>query len=87
MSATLNPNHADDTGILDGPAPNTFKDRPYRDADIVTDAAVIRTRGAYAIGLGTTCGRSVGPITAYAFSEAGLRQMRALIDRALGDRA
>lgn len=84
MIATLDPNHADDTGLLDSPAPNAIQDRPY--AGVVTDAAVIRTPRGYAIGLGTTCGRSVGPITAYAFSAAGLRQMRDLIDRVLGDR-
>lgn len=84
MSATLNPNHADDTGIL---SPNEIIDWVVgRTGGIACVSLSIEPDGQnFQIGSElitnrtTTCGRL--PISA-----AGLRQMRALIDRALGDR-
>lgn len=83
MSATLHPNHADDTGLL---SPNEIIDWVVGRGGLACVSLSIEPDGQnFQIGSElianrtTTTGRL--PISA-----AGLRQMRALIDRALGDR-
>ena len=96
MSATLNPHHADDTGALDALPTSAgrdwFTDRP----DVATWVTTDLTRhpelpGTFIFDIrtevrprATSPSRERGHETNV--SEQWLRQMRALIDRALGDR-
>lgn len=86
MSATLNPNHADDTGLLGGPAPLMFSDQPHPDVRLTTHASITPSDGAFVVGMSLDVASRRGRMEAYPLSRDGLRQMRALIDRALGDR-
>lgn len=86
MSARLNPDHADDTGILDGLPVNGRwgTDSPIN--GIITDFCIKQRNGIFAIGFGTIRAGNAEPFTVYNLSGSGMRDLRGLIDRALGDR-
>lgn len=88
MSATLNPDHADDTGILDAFPTSANSgwgtDNPIK--GIITDFCIEQRNGTFAIGFGTIRAGKAEPFTVYNLSGPGMRDLRGLIDRALGDR-
>jgi hypothetical protein len=95
MSATIHPNHADDTGILDSlpqsPAPDWFECQ--HDLTTITTGLFahphrleITLMEIHTEARNRLCGpKTIGGLE-IEVTEQWMRQMRALIDRALGDR-
>lgn len=96
MSATIHPNHADDTGILDSlpqsPAPDWFECQPNDLTTITTGLfphphrPEITLLEIHTEARNRLCGPKHESGLDIEVTEQWLRQMRALIDRALGDR-
>ena len=83
---TLDPNHMDDTGLLDGLLPCEMLDSPYGD-NFWTSAQVTATGSGFVLTVDSGSGfahraeRASVPL-----SRNGMRELRRIIDAALGDR-
>lgn len=95
IAPRLDPNHADDTGILDClmpviTAPIGYECvTDYPEPNLTTQIGLVWDQTYRCFFLDVTekkIGRRVDEIAEVSLSRDGLRQMRALIDRALGDR-
>lgn len=87
VAGRLDADHADDAGMLDGLFANEITDTPYPGYEASTDTMLTRNRDVFVLTVRSNRAPDrPGAFGDYAYSETGLRQMRALIDRALGDR-
>ena len=87
VAGRLDSCHMDDTGVLDGLFANEITDTPYPGYDTTTGTMITPNRGGFVLTVRTNrTADQPGAFGDYPYSEAGLRQMRALIDRALGAR-
>lgn len=86
VAPRLDPSHMDDTGVLASlPAePVWCTDNPI--PGIITDFSIEPRNGNFAVGFGTIRNGRAEAFTVYILSGSGMRDLRALIDRALGDR-
>jgi hypothetical protein len=76
---------AGDTDTLPADAnPGWHTDNPIK--GIITDFCIEQRNGTFAIGFGTIRAGKAEPFTVYNLSGSGMRDLRGLIDRALGDR-